>query len=142
MLRTSLPVVILCLVGAGCTVNSVIVADETELVVADEPVDEAHLLDIGIVEFRAGIEEDNDPRETRVYEEIRLELLRRSSAQLTDRRQHCQTENCYFARQIFAHSFAPDGRNLNAGLLHAAQARAANGQLADPDRCCGRTQGS
>jgi hypothetical protein len=72
MLRTSLLVVTLCLVGTGCTVNSVIVADETELVVADETVDEAHLLDIGIVEFRAGIEEDNDPRETRVYEEIRL----------------------------------------------------------------------
>lgn len=72
MLRTSLLVVTLCLAGTGCTVNSVIVADETELVVADEPVDEAHLLDIGIVEFRAGIEDDNDPRETRVYEEIRL----------------------------------------------------------------------
>jgi hypothetical protein len=72
MLRISLLVLFLCLVGTGCTVNHVVVAEETELVVADEPVDEAHLLDIGIVEFRAGIDEDNDPRDTGVYEEIRL----------------------------------------------------------------------
>jgi hypothetical protein len=72
MLRTLLPVLFLCLVGTGCTVNHVVVADETELVVADEPVDEAHLLDIGIVEFLSGIDEDNNPRDTGVYEEIRL----------------------------------------------------------------------
>ena len=72
MLRTSLLVVSLCLVGTGCTVSEVIVADETELVVADAPVDEARLLDIGIVEFRPGMEEDNNPRDTGVYEEIRL----------------------------------------------------------------------
>ncbi|MBT8108940.1 MAG: hypothetical protein KJP17_11925 [Gammaproteobacteria bacterium] len=72
MLRTLLPVLFLCLVGTGCTVNHVVVADETELVVADEPVDEAHLLDIGIVELFSGIDEDNNPRDTGVYEEIRL----------------------------------------------------------------------
>ena len=72
MLRTLLLVLFLCLVGTGCTVNHVVVAEETELVVADEAVDEAHLLDIGIVEFRTGIDEDNDPRDTGVYEEIRL----------------------------------------------------------------------
>ena len=72
MLRTSLLVIALCLFGTACTVNEVIVADETELVVADAPVDEARLLDIGIVEFRPGIEEDNDPRDTGVYDEIRL----------------------------------------------------------------------
>ena len=72
MLRTSLLVVSLCLLGTGCTVNEVIVADETELVVADAPVDEARLLDIGIVEFRPGIEEDNNPRDTGIYEEIRF----------------------------------------------------------------------
>ena len=55
----------------GCTVNEVITAEETELVVADDPVDEALLLDIGIVEFQDGVSEDNDPSDTRVYEEIR-----------------------------------------------------------------------
>ena len=64
--------IVLCLASAGCTVNEVIVADETELVVAETPVDEARLLDVGIVEFAPGIEEDNDPRESGVYEEIRL----------------------------------------------------------------------
>jgi hypothetical protein len=58
--------------GAGCTVNEVIVADETELVVADAPVDESRLLDIGIVELDPGIEEDNNPRKTGVYDEIRF----------------------------------------------------------------------
>ncbi len=72
MLKASLPVVFLCLVGTGCTVNEVIVADETELVVAESPVDESRLLDIGIVEFAPGIDEDNDPRDSGVFEEIRL----------------------------------------------------------------------
>ena len=63
---------VLCLVSAGCTVNEVIVAEESELVVARSPIDEARLLDIGIVEFASGIEEDNDPRDSGVYEEIRL----------------------------------------------------------------------
>ena len=61
MLRLTLPILVLCLVGAGCTVNEVIVADETELVVAQSPADESRLLDIGIVEFAPGIDEENDP---------------------------------------------------------------------------------
>jgi hypothetical protein len=64
--------VFLCLLGTGCTVNEVIVADETELLVAESPVDEARLLDIGIVEFSPGIEEENNPTKTGVYDEIRL----------------------------------------------------------------------
>ncbi len=71
MLRTTLFVVFLCLFGAGCTVNEVIVADETTLVVADAPVDESRLLDIGIVEFDPGLREGNNPRKTGVYDEIR-----------------------------------------------------------------------
>ena len=55
----------------GCTVNEVITAEETELVVADDPVAESLLLDIGIVEFDGGVPKDNDPSDTRVYEEIR-----------------------------------------------------------------------
>ena len=55
----------------GCTVNEVITAEETELVVADDRVDEALLLDIGVVEFDGGVPDDNDPSDTRVYAEIR-----------------------------------------------------------------------
>src|SRR5210317_68249 len=55
----------------GCTVNEVITAEETELVVADDTVDEALLLDIGIVEFQDGVPEGNDPSDTRIYEDIR-----------------------------------------------------------------------
>lgn len=72
MLRAPLFAVSLCLLGSGCTVNEVIVADESELVVAEAPADESRLLDIGIVEFSPGIEEDNDPRKSGVFDEIRL----------------------------------------------------------------------
>jgi len=63
--------VIACLAGAACSVNEVVVAEETKLVVAESPVDEALLLDIGIVEFEPGIPEKNDPQKTRVFEDIR-----------------------------------------------------------------------
>ena len=72
MHRLLLPVVCLCLAASGCTVNEVIVADESKLVVAKTEVDEARLLDVGIVEFASGIREDNDSRKTGVYEDIRL----------------------------------------------------------------------
>lgn len=71
MLRLFLLLAMLCLLGTGCTVNEVVVADETELLVAHSPVDESRLLDIGIVEFSPGIEEDNNPRKSGVYDEIR-----------------------------------------------------------------------
>lgn len=71
MLRISLLVVFLCLATAGCSVNEVVVAEETKLIVAESPLDEALLLDIGIVEFDAGIPDDNDPQKTRVFGEIR-----------------------------------------------------------------------
>ena len=72
MLRVWPLVLFLCLACAGCTVNEVIVAEETELVVADAPIEESRLLDVGVVEFMPGLREDNDPRDTGVYEEIRL----------------------------------------------------------------------
>ena len=53
MLRITLLLVVLCLLGTGCTVNEVIVADETELVVAQAPVEESRLLDIGRPESAA-----------------------------------------------------------------------------------------
>ena len=69
--RIFLLIAFLCLAGAACSVKEVVVAEETKLIVAESPVDEALLLDIGIVEFDAGIPEDNDPQKTRVFEEIR-----------------------------------------------------------------------
>lgn len=69
--RISLLVFLVCLASTGCSVNEVVVAEETELVVAESPVDEAMLLDIGIVEFDAGIPKKNNPEKTGVYEEIR-----------------------------------------------------------------------
>ncbi len=65
---------LLALAGLGltaCSVNEVITADETELIVAETPPEESMLLDIGIVQFDAGIPEDNDPSDTRIYAEIR-----------------------------------------------------------------------
>ena len=56
---------------SACSVNEVIKAEETELKVANGPVEESLLLDIGIVEFDAGVPESNDPEDTGIYSEIR-----------------------------------------------------------------------
>jgi hypothetical protein len=72
MKKTWLLLGIIGLAGTGCSVNEVITAEETELVVATTPVDEALLLDIGIVQFDTGIPADNDTLDTGIYEEIRL----------------------------------------------------------------------
>ncbi|MDH3533823.1 MAG: hypothetical protein OEO82_12900 [Gammaproteobacteria bacterium] len=55
----------------GCTVNEVVTAEETELIVAEAAPDESLLLDIGIVQFNDGVPSNNDPADTRIYEEIR-----------------------------------------------------------------------
>ncbi len=60
-----------CLAAAGCTVNEVIEAEETELIVAEAPPDESLLLDIGVVEFAAGVPKGNDPEDSGIFEEIR-----------------------------------------------------------------------
>jgi hypothetical protein len=57
--------------AAGCSVNEVVTAEETELVVAASPPDESLLLDVGIVQFAEGVPKNNDPTDTRIYEEIR-----------------------------------------------------------------------
>ncbi len=59
------------LVLTGCTVTEIIAAEETELVVATAPKAENQLLDVGIIEFDAGIPENNDPEKSRIYDEIR-----------------------------------------------------------------------
>jgi hypothetical protein len=46
-------------------------AEETELVVATSSVEEALLLDVGIVEFDAQIPEGNRPEKTGIYDDIR-----------------------------------------------------------------------
>ena len=57
--------------ASGCTVQELVVADETKLVVATSSVDEALLLDVGIVEFDARIPADNRPEKTGIYGDIR-----------------------------------------------------------------------
>jgi hypothetical protein len=55
----------------ACTVTEIVTAEETELVVASAPKEESQLLDVGVIEFDAGIPENNNPEKTRIYDEIR-----------------------------------------------------------------------
>jgi hypothetical protein len=64
-------VALACVAGQGCTVNEVITAEETDLIIAEETIDESMLLDIGVVEFEDGVPEANDPSDTGIYGEIR-----------------------------------------------------------------------
>jgi len=52
-------------------VQELVLAEETELVMATSSVDEALLLDVGIVEFDARIPAGNRPEKTGIYDEIR-----------------------------------------------------------------------
>lgn len=61
---------------SGCSVNEIVTAEQTELVVAEAPPDESMLLDIGVVEFETGIDENNDPEESGIYNEIRSAEVR------------------------------------------------------------------
>ena len=71
MSRFSLLAFLACLLVSGCSVNEVMVAEETKLDVAVAPPDEAMLLDIGVVEFDDGIADDNDPADSGVFDDIR-----------------------------------------------------------------------
>ena len=62
---------LICIAVQGCTVNEVITAEETELIVAEETIDESMLLDIGVVEFADGVPAENDPEDSGVYQDIR-----------------------------------------------------------------------
>jgi len=57
--------------GSGCAVQELVIAEETELVVATTSVDEALLLDVGIVEFDPQIPQGNRPERSGIYGEIR-----------------------------------------------------------------------
>jgi len=63
--------VVLVVFASGCAVQELVVAEETELVVAASSVDEALLLDVGVVEFDPRIPEDNRPQKTGIYDDIR-----------------------------------------------------------------------
>lgn len=71
MIRLAVSVFSIGMICSGCAVQELVVAEETELVVAESSVDEAMLLDIGIVEFDAGIPENNRTEKTGIYEDIR-----------------------------------------------------------------------
>lgn len=71
MVRLSITLFAAVILASGCSVQELVVAEETELVVAASSVDEALLLDVGIVEFDAGIPQDNRPEKTGIYADIR-----------------------------------------------------------------------
>jgi hypothetical protein len=71
MIRLLITVFVVAIVGSGCAVQELVIAEETELVVATTSVDEALLLDVGIVEFDARIPEGNRPQKTGIYDDIR-----------------------------------------------------------------------
>jgi len=68
-----LPAGVLCaFLLSGCTVTEVIHAETSPLEVASLQVSESLLLDVGILNFDAGVPEDNDVEETRIYPEVRM----------------------------------------------------------------------
>lgn len=56
---------------SGCTVSEVITAERTELEVASLDVPENMLLDVGIMNFHAGVPDDNDADNSGIYPEVR-----------------------------------------------------------------------
>lgn len=71
MIRLLLIVISIAIFGSGCAVQELVVAEETELVVAASSIDEALLLDVGIVEFDARVPDDNRPEKSGIYGDIR-----------------------------------------------------------------------
>ena len=59
-------------VNTGCTISEVIHAETTELEVASLQISEAMLLDVGIMNFAAGVPEKNNIEKTRIYPEVRV----------------------------------------------------------------------
>ena len=72
MIRLLTLIIAIAVFGSGCAVQELVLAEETELVVAASSVDEALLLDVGIIEFEARIPEGNRPEKTGIYDDIRL----------------------------------------------------------------------
>jgi len=55
----------------ACSVNEVIRAEETKLIVAKSAPEESLLLDIGIIQFDEGVPKNNNAMDSGVYEDIR-----------------------------------------------------------------------
>jgi len=71
MIRLLITLLTIVIFASGCSVQELVIAEETELVVATTSVEEALLLDVGIVEFAAQIPEGNRPEKTGIYDDIR-----------------------------------------------------------------------
>lgn len=71
MIRRLIILITVAALGSGCAVQELVIAEETELVVATSSIDEALLLDVGIVEFDAHIPKGNRPEKTGIYDDIR-----------------------------------------------------------------------
>jgi len=71
-LRFSPLVFVLMFFASGCTVSEVITGETTELNVATLDVSESLLLDVGIINFDAGIPEDNNIEKSGIYPEVRM----------------------------------------------------------------------
>jgi len=70
--RLFFTVVLSVLLASGCTVSEVIHAETSHLDVASLQVSESLLLDVGILNFDAGVPTDNDVEKTRIYPEVRM----------------------------------------------------------------------
>ena len=60
------------IINSGCTVSEVITGDSTELDVASLNISESLLLDVGIVNFDAGIPKKNNVDKSGIYPEVRM----------------------------------------------------------------------
>ena len=70
-LRFSALILVLACINTGCTVSEVISADTTKLNVASLDISESLLLDVGIINFDAGIPEKNNIEKSGIYPEVR-----------------------------------------------------------------------
>ena len=69
--RFSALILVLACITTGCTVSEVISADTTKLNVASLDISESLLLDVGIINFDAGIPEKNNVEKSGIYPEVR-----------------------------------------------------------------------
>jgi hypothetical protein len=60
------------IITSGCTVTEVITAETTKLDVASLDISENMLLDVGVINFEAGIPKKNDAEKSGIYPEVRL----------------------------------------------------------------------
>ena len=71
-MRLLLLIVASAIVSTGCTVTEIIHAETTELETASLQISESMLLDVGVMNFGAGVPEKNNVEKTRIYPEVRM----------------------------------------------------------------------